>query len=802
MLRWLTSSVLLVGGFSAFSLVHAAFVDIDVTHPNYHAIKFLQQEGIVKGYEVEGDRFYRPRQKINRAEALKILVMAVGMDIKETEQKYFPDVTNDKWYYPYIQTGAGEKIVEGFSDGHFYPGKQVSRAEFLKMVMVGYGIPFSPSDQGDWFTPYFDTAVTLRLLDQADVSPYESLSRSEVAEFIFRAKKLAQSNFSSSYQYSGQGSVGYYGDEFVGKKTASGETYDPNDLTAAHRTLPFGTRLKISNDAGDFIVVRVNDRGPYHEDRVLDLSKRAFEQLALVSEGVVEVEFVLYLEPNDEKLPIPEQIRSKLADVTKTEQVPDVIAEKLVSRRKPDEKSQKTSEKRVITPYFQDTVAHLSQDFYPNLVLRSSFPQKVMAGSVLKVAGTAKDPGKKRVMVFLTNKVGGSEQQQFFAPVQGKNFVVPVPFYEAGTYEMGIVFDDALRSRIGTIEVENQKRARRFPARDVRFESALDVRVVPDSEEVLLRWESGENRLTKLDFSQKNLKYSLQMEDGLSAFSLPYSFFGRFREGEDVVMELSQALSKDGSLSNQETNWKLVATYRYLLTRGFPDTEEDTISVHDFLRFYRSLDPVFLDGKLLAEDIRLDSHAYLMNPEGQVRQLALEKRGDRFSLTFTPTDFGPHVLELVSDQGEVLFNRALYFHEHLVLPVMEWDQIVVRSQSVVGVREWVNKLRGRYQLPKLFADKALNEFAQQYAQKMAYEGFIGHVTPEGFDFKKRVEMAGLRGELAENLGMGSDLNLALKGLENSASHRQNILSRKWKRVGVGMTKTKKGEVYVVQIFGK
>jgi len=79
-----------------------------------------------------------------------------------------------------------------------------------------------------------------------------------------------------------------------GRSTASGEIYDRNALTAAHRSLAFGTVLRVRNPQNGRIVrVVVNDRGPFVAGRVLDLSRRAAEELDFVREGVVEVEIVV-----------------------------------------------------------------------------------------------------------------------------------------------------------------------------------------------------------------------------------------------------------------------------------------------------------------------------------------------------------------------------------------------------------------------------------------------------------------------------------------------------------------------------
>ena len=87
-----------------------------------------------------------------------------------------------------------------------------------------------------------------------------------------------------------QGSASYYGKAHHGKRTASGERFNMHGLTAAHRTLPFGTKLLVtSKDTGKSILVTVNDRGPYHGRRILDLSQEAARQLGMIKLGVGQV---------------------------------------------------------------------------------------------------------------------------------------------------------------------------------------------------------------------------------------------------------------------------------------------------------------------------------------------------------------------------------------------------------------------------------------------------------------------------------------------------------------------------------
>jgi len=94
-----------------------------------------------------------------------------------------------------------------------------------------------------------------------------------------------------SFYHKQRGKASWYGPGFAGRKTANGERFNPNQLTAAHRKLPFGTTVKVTNVAnGKSVVVRINDRGPYAGRRIIDLSKAAAKRIGLIQSGVAMVE--------------------------------------------------------------------------------------------------------------------------------------------------------------------------------------------------------------------------------------------------------------------------------------------------------------------------------------------------------------------------------------------------------------------------------------------------------------------------------------------------------------------------------
>lgn len=87
-----------------------------------------------------------------------------------------------------------------------------------------------------------------------------------------------------------EGVASWYGRGFQGHRTASGERFDRRDLTAAHRTLPFGSRVRVTDvTSGRSVVVRINDRGPFAQDRVIDLSYEAARELGILAQGFAQV---------------------------------------------------------------------------------------------------------------------------------------------------------------------------------------------------------------------------------------------------------------------------------------------------------------------------------------------------------------------------------------------------------------------------------------------------------------------------------------------------------------------------------
>ena len=109
---------------------------------------------------------------------------------------------------------------------------------------------------------------------------------------IMLISTLGVYSFSNSDNETKTSIASYYHDKFNGRKTANGEIFDNSEFTAANRKLPFGTRVKVTNlRTGLSVIVRINDRGPFHASRALDLSKAAFDEIGNLDRGTIPVEY-------------------------------------------------------------------------------------------------------------------------------------------------------------------------------------------------------------------------------------------------------------------------------------------------------------------------------------------------------------------------------------------------------------------------------------------------------------------------------------------------------------------------------
>lgn len=191
----LISFVAVIGLLSATT----AFALSDIAgHKNQTAIQYLYENKVISGYE---DGSFKPDQPLNRAELLKILVGGKG--VVPTVEQYnncFPDV-KDEWFAPFVCYAKQEGWVEGYPDNTFRPGNKVNRVEAIKMLVnsQGFEVPgvvsevlFADTDSGSWYAPFLKAAKDKGILEEAsgDFRPSDNMLRGSISENIYRAMTL------------------------------------------------------------------------------------------------------------------------------------------------------------------------------------------------------------------------------------------------------------------------------------------------------------------------------------------------------------------------------------------------------------------------------------------------------------------------------------------------------------------------------------------------------------------------------------------------------------------------------------
>lgn len=275
--------------------LEAPFTDVSEGNSHFVSISYLKSHGFIAGYD---DGTFKPDQDINRVEALKMLMQAIkGPQTHNAEPMNFEDVNTNDWFYDSVLLAWENYLVKGYPDGLFHPEKNINLAESLKIVLSQEGKtipqtvekkPYNDVPVNEWYAGYAavskDRTLFLESRTGGNLNAGEIMDRGWFAELLYRTIKSADGT-----RYA---RATWYADYSASTQTASGERLDNEQFTTAHKTLPFGTKLLVTNlSNGKSVEVRVNDRGPYSTGVDLDLSKSAFAAIASIGAGIITTEY-------------------------------------------------------------------------------------------------------------------------------------------------------------------------------------------------------------------------------------------------------------------------------------------------------------------------------------------------------------------------------------------------------------------------------------------------------------------------------------------------------------------------------
>ncbi len=169
------------------------FTDVDSDSDIAAALEFLKTHDVIGGYP---DGTFKPGNVVSRVEALKFILKGVNKNIQTVGHLPFTDTNSNQWYANYVATAYNASIVSGYPDLTFKPAKTVNRAEFLKMLLLAMDVKvdavsadvFTDVRKDSWYAPYVKYAKDKNLIDTSSniFKPEEGMTRAEVAEVIYR----------------------------------------------------------------------------------------------------------------------------------------------------------------------------------------------------------------------------------------------------------------------------------------------------------------------------------------------------------------------------------------------------------------------------------------------------------------------------------------------------------------------------------------------------------------------------------------------------------------------------------------
>ncbi len=743
--------------FIAWSTTTSAnklFSDVPLDHPFFVAISELERRGVLNGF---ADGSFRPQADISRAAALKVILMTAGTQVSGVvAARPFPDVPIDAWFAAITWKGVELGIVKGDGEGFFRPERNVSRSEALAMLFRTEGTepkavtaaPFGDVPDYAWYAPYFAEAKQRGLFSGQKADPDHLLTRGELADLAYRffGTKWDASEF--------VGIASYYGKGFDGANTASGEPLANDGFVAAHRILPFGTHVRVVQQASlQSVVVKIIDRGPYVVGRVVDLSQAAFEALAPLSAGVTAV----HLQVVDEATPL---------GVTETCDAPQSEA--------------------------------LPKDAFDNIELFTAIPTTFRAGETFVVKGkvTSEILPEEATLSYKQN------DKTFYSAgkLTGGVFEIPLFFAQSGSYELSLIPGRSGRSRIQKIEVTE-------PDCEANLASTTSApqnfRHILKNGDAVLQWDDNKNNIFRIEIAQDDKSFVYFVRN-TNEFSPPLFPLQNFVEGL-TILRIWGAKSPSGALE-RSTGWAYGGERKVYAVEHL-SRQDNTIANVELTSDFAVGQNITIRG---TTDKTLDGKVAIIQPDETIVEIPLAIKGAEFSANFTPAQNGEHIFEINQNDALMLFVGSTIPKGMVPLIPSYFDLRNQDEQAPVAPEQMpnvmlglVNQERTKRALPLFTLDTDLNNLAQFRADDMCTNNYLAHVDSDGNTAEDYRALYNIQTGIAENLAKDENTRGAHAGLMRSPIHRKTIINPAYTRLGLGFcfTTTEPKSLVVVQIFG-
>ena len=661
--------------------VFAAFDDVRLAHPYYTAISYLEENNIIHGYP---DGTFKPQNEINRAEFLKIILGGSGIPTDVLTLTPFPDVDHNAWYAPYIKKAYAEGWIQGYPDGTFKPAQKINKVEAIKILGEAQNwalptaiaqAPYEDTPIDAWYTPYILYAKQRGFLEEEGplYNPGALITRGQISEVMFRTLTLGEVDW-----------------EFPEEKE---EETTPVVFT------PVDFRLMSTTFFRD---ITLNEEFPTH----FYTNEVYFISGQVSSTSINKVTIILESQNGPQ--------RKTFSGTTQNGSFS-------------------------IPVYFNDPGNHLL----------GIIPGESGSGTAVQISVLNDLPQ----INLSTNPPEAVTNQQIYFSTGYTNVEFNAP---SNTIKKISFFQD---------------------------NNSVDYFVRQDKTKIPVQYADFK------DFTEKGTTYSIST--AFISSQKPLEISSEFSTPQSRTFQATQH-----NFSNIKENEitanppEVLSTIRQISFSGTAKTD---------LRYNAYV--IKPDG--FVENIPLSTTSHTYTHFGST----IISSGGSFTYNYTPQRSGIHIVEINNINGEPALNHAVYVATGIpLLPDFfdlferkSFEGTLNLSSARTEMLNLVNNSRQEHGLAPLTISWDLNEVAQSHSQDMADNNFFGHINLQGQTPEDRRIEAGIKTPVGENLAKDTSVISAHYGLMRSASHRQNILISQWTRIGLGIVQ-KNGQLLITQLF--
>jgi uncharacterized protein YkwD len=680
--------------------------------------------------------------------------------IPSLEVLAFSDLGSSHENFEAIEYLEEAGILEGYGDGTFRPDLEVNRVEFLKIVIEGSNIPtdiedetpFNDVNYQEWYGGYLKKAYKegwIEGYDDGSFRPTNTINKVEALKILALAQNwslptvIDEKPFNDVFTYDWFAPYVFYAKEHNYLDTSS-SNLNPGDL----------------------------------------MSRGGISQIIYQSYVDLENEIELIVEVEEEQEEDPEE-------------------------------EVETVEEEIVVDFTPESHQMVSNNFFDKIIMDEDLTNTYYTNEVFYFNGEVTSGSYDKVTAIFDPEDHGEESIYVNATVIDGEFSIPVHFDFSGNFNIGFLPGNGGTSKAFGISVMPL-----LPESDNSEDevSPNDFSVEFEDDKTKVTFDSQEDIIKRINFKQGGKSISYLSRQETEEVEIRFQDFENFNEGEVEVFIESAKISDNMPLEitsdfNQGDSQDIDAT-----THQFSEIDEDLINISPPSTLSTTA-PFMIPGSLNDDAAQI---AFVIKPDGFVEELDLitsdsisddngvniiDSGGD-FNYYYEPESTGTHIIEINNKNGQALINHPIYIGDSIpLLPdYFDLNEREFYSSGALDIDDLrdelldlINQIRGQHGLTSITTASDLNNLAQLHSEDMADNDFFGHINLEGQSPNDRRLELGIETSVGENIAKDVSIDFAHLGLIRSASHRKNILTPEWTKVGLGIAE-EDGYLYVSEEF--